>query len=101
MTIRETRRLVMVTGIVLVVICLVAIGVLFSPLAKSREEKEAELRAYQTQFKEREQEVGPSRGMDRKIAAATTDIAAFYQQRLPGQYSQIDAALGKSAQEAG
>lgn len=101
MTIRETKRLVMVALIILGVVDLIALGVLLSPFAKSRQEKEAELRHYQTQFKDKEREVGPSRGMERKISTATGDIANFYQDRLPAKYSQIDAALGKAAQDSG
>lgn len=101
MTIRESKRIVIAILVVLAVIDLVALGVLLSPLAKSRQQKEADLREYQQQFKEKEREIGPSRGMDKKIANATVDIASFYQQRLPGQYSQIDEALGKAAQASG
>jgi Tfp pilus assembly protein PilO len=101
MTIRETKRAVMVVLIILVLIDLAAIGVLLSPLAKSREAKEAELHQYQQQFKDKEREVGPSRGMERKISSATGDITSFYEQRLPAKYSQIDAALGKAAQDSG
>ena len=98
MTIHENRRLVNIVLVLLVVIDLVALGVLISPLAKSREQKEAELRELQQQFKQKEFEVGPSRGMDKKIASATGNIAAFYDQRLPGRYSDVDAALSKAAQ---
>lgn len=98
MTIHETRRAVTVALVVLVVIDLILIGLLFSPLAKSRQQKEAELRSYQRQFKEKEIEIGPSRGIDKKIASATVNIASFYQQRLPDEYSQIDSSLGKAAQ---
>jgi Tfp pilus assembly protein PilO len=101
MTIRETRRAVFVVLAILLVIDAVAIGVLLSPMAKSRAAREADLRQAQTQFKEREREVGPSRGMEQKIAASTGDIANFYQQRLPSQYSQVDAAIGKAAEESG
>lgn len=98
MTIHETRRVVTVALIVLVVIDLALIGVLFSPLAKSRQQKEEELRSYQRLFKEKEIEIGPSRGIDKKIASATVNIASFYQQRLPDVYSQIDSSLVKAAQ---
>jgi Tfp pilus assembly protein PilO len=101
MTIRETRRAVFVVLAILLVIDAVAIPVLLSPMAKSRAAREADLRQAQTQFKEREREVGPSRGMEQKIAASTGDIANFYQQRLPSQYSQVDAAIGKAAEESG
>jgi type IV pilus assembly protein PilO len=101
MTISETRRTVLIILIVLLVIDAAAIAVLLSPMAKSREAREADLRQAQAQFKEREREVGPSRGMEQKISAATGDIASFYQQRLPAQYSQVDAAISKAAEESG
>jgi type IV pilus assembly protein PilO len=91
----------MVALIVLAVVDVIAIGVLLSPLAKSRQQSEAELRQVHQQFKDKEREVGPSRGMDKKIASATGDIASFYDHRLPGQYSGIDAALVKAAQVNG
>lgn len=101
MTIHDTRRAVKAALIILVVVDLIAIGVLFSPLAKSRQQSEAELQQVHQQFKDKEREIGPSRGMDRKMSSATGDIARFYDQRLPGQYSAIDAALVKAAQVNG
>jgi hypothetical protein len=101
MTIRQSRKLIMAVLVILIVVDLVALGILLSPLAKSRPQREADLRDAQTDLKEKELEIGPSRGMDKKIAEATTDIAAFYQQRLPSAYSQIDAALGNAAQQSG
>lgn len=101
MTIRESRRVVLIIMAILLVIDAAAIVVLLSPMAKSREAREADLRQAQSQFKEREREVGPSRGMEQKIAAATGDIASFYRQRLPSQYSEVDAAIGKAAEQSG
>ncbi len=101
MTIHDTRRAVMIGLIILVVVDLVAFGVLLSPLAKSRQQKEAELRDLQLQFKQRQSEIGPTRDMDKKILSATGDIASFYQHRLPGQYSEIDIALDKAAKGNG
>ena len=101
MTIRESRRAVLIVLAFLLVIDAAAIVVLLSPLAKSREAREADLRRAQTQFKDREREIGPSRGMEQKIASATGNIASFYEQRLPAQYSQIDASIGKAAEQSG
>ena len=97
MTVRQSRRIVIVAVVLLLLVDLAAIGVLLSPMAKSRDEKQKELAQLQQTFKQNESEVGSSRGMDKKIDAAKGDIAAFYQQRLSGQYSQIDAALDKDA----
>jgi Tfp pilus assembly protein PilO len=100
-SIRETRRWIVGALVLLCVIDLVACGVLLSPLAKSRSAREQDLRALQQELKDKERELGPSRGMEQKIKSATVDITTFYQQRLPAQYSQIDGALAKAAQTSG
>jgi type IV pilus assembly protein PilO len=97
MTVRQSRRIVIAAIVVLVLVDVAAVGVLLSPMAKSREAKQQELAQLQQRFKQEEREIGPSHGMDKKIDAAKGDITAFYQQRLSGQYSQIDAALNKDA----
>lgn len=101
MTIRQIKRLVAVLFTLFGVVALVCVGVLFSPLAKSPGQKEADLRNLQQQFKEKQRELAPSIGMDKKIASATENIAAFFKERLPGQYSQIDESLNKAAKESG
>ena len=97
MTVRQSRRIVIAAILVLLLVDVAAIGVLLSPMAKSREAKQKELTELQQQFKQEQIEIGPSHGMDKKIDAAKQDIAGFYGQRLSGQYSQIDAALDKDA----
>ena len=49
MTVRETRRVVTVVLVLLVVIDLAALGVLLSPLAKSRQRRTEDLREMQQQ----------------------------------------------------
>lgn len=97
MTVHQVRRVLLFCVIVLVLLDIAAFAVLFSPMAKSREAKQQELSNLQQQFKLNEQEIGPSHGMDQKIASARLNIADFYRDRLPGQYSQIDTALSKDA----
>ena len=101
MTVRDTRRMLLGILVILIVADLVCFGILLSPLANSRAQREADLAEAQAALLDKEREVGPSRGMDKKISAATGDIAGFYQQRLPAQYSHIDEALVKAGQEAG
>jgi len=97
MTIRAIKRLVTAILVVLVVIDLAALGVLLSPYAKSPQARAADLRALQNEFKDRETELGGAVGMDKKLANARADITNFYDQRLSGQYSLIDASLDKAA----
>ncbi len=101
MTIRETRRVANIILGLLLLVCLVCVGVLLSPLAKSRVQREADLREMQSEFQDKERELGPTKGMDTKIDAAKMNIAGFYKDRLPAQYSQIDAALVKAGQDTG
>jgi type IV pilus assembly protein PilO len=96
-TVRQSRRVIFVAVLLLLLVDVAAIGVLFSPMAKSREDKQKELAQLQERFKQEQIEIGPSHGMDKKIDAAKLDIADFYAQRLSGQYSQIDASLDKDA----
>ncbi len=98
MTVRDTRRMLIVLAVILGVVALACVGVLLSPLAKSREQKEADLRDLQSQLAQLRIENGPSIGIEGKLQSAGIDISKFYQQRLSGQYSQIDSALNKAAE---
>lgn len=97
MTVHQVRRVLLIAVLILVLLDLAAFGVLLSPMAKSREAKTQELSDLQQQFKQNQQEIGPLRGMDKKIDAAKVNIVDFYRDRIPGQYSQIDSALAKDA----
>ncbi|ABF40580.1 hypothetical protein Acid345_1578 [Candidatus Koribacter versatilis Ellin345] len=101
MTVREIRRVMNVVLGALLLVILVCVGILLSPLAKSRSQREADLQEMQAQFKDKERELGPSHGIDNKIGAAAVDIGSFYKDRLPAQYSQIDTALVKAGQDSG
>ena len=81
MTIRETRRWANIVLIVIVAVCVACVGVLLSPLAKSRTQREADLRDMQAELKDKETELGPSQGMGVKIEAARVNISSFYNPR--------------------
>ena len=46
-------------------------------------------------------EVLPTRGMDGKLKQASTDIADFYKERFPAEYSTVSEQLGKLAAASG
>ncbi|HEY3928385.1 MAG TPA: hypothetical protein VGL89_08425 [Candidatus Koribacter sp.] len=97
MTIRGTKRLVTTILVLLVLIDLACVGVLLSPYGKSPQARTADLRVLQNEFKDRETAMGGAEGMPGKLANARKDISNFYDQRLSGQYSQIDSSLDKAA----
>jgi type IV pilus assembly protein PilO len=85
----------------MVVIDVMAIVVLFSPLAGSQHARRAQLDAQWRELQLKTRQVEPLRGMDKKIAAAREQIQDFYQDRLPTEDSQISEALGKVAADSG
>src|SRR5215467_1791441 len=96
-SIREARKTLLPVLIGLVVIDLACIVYLLSPAGRSRETRERDLAALQTQLAAKRQEVLPTRGMDGKLKQASTDITDFYQDRFPAQYSVVSEELGKVA----
>lgn len=96
-SIREVRKMLVPVLIGLVVIDLACVGYLLSPLGRSREARQRDLDGLKVQLAAKRQEVLPARGMDGKLKQASTDIADFYNERFPSQYSAVSEALGKVA----
>jgi Tfp pilus assembly protein PilO len=97
-SLRQTRRnLQMVLG-ALLAIDVAAIVILVSPVGHSRQQ---EIRTLQGQLRAKTREVEPLRGLDKKVIQAKQEIADFYRDRLPGEYSQIYDRLGTLASENG
>jgi len=85
----------------LVVLDLLCIGYLLSPAGKSRQARQRDYYELRAQLTAKRQEVLPTRGMDQKLQQASADVAEFYGNRFPAQYSAVAADLGKMANEAG
>ena len=98
-SIREVRKTLLPVLIGLVVLDLACVGYLLSPLGRSREARRRDYAALQLQLAAKRQEVLPSRGMDNKLKQASTDIAGFYADRFPAEYSAVSEELGKLATE--
>jgi hypothetical protein len=96
-SIREVRKTLVPAVIALVVIDLACVGYLLSPMGRSRQARQRDLDALRAQLAAKRQEVLPTRGMDGKLKQASTDIADFYKERFPLQYSAITEELGKLA----
>ena len=100
-SIREVRKTLVPILIGLVVLDLACVGYLFSPAGRSREARQRDLDELQLQLAVKRQEVLPTRGMDGKLKQASTDIARFYKERFPAQYSTVSEELGKLAAQSG
>jgi type II secretion system (T2SS) protein M len=82
----------------LLAVDLACIVILVSPVGHSRLQ---EIQLLQGQLRAKTREVEPLRGLDKKVVDAKQEIAAFYRDRLPGEYSQIYDTLGRLATENG
>ena len=100
-SIREVRKALVPVLIGLVVLDLAAVGYLVSPMGRSRKSRQRDLVQLQAQLVAKRQEVLPARGMDGKLKQASTDIAGFYKDRFPAQYSTVSEELGKLAGQTG
>jgi hypothetical protein len=70
-------------------------------MGRSREARQRDLDALQSQLVAKRLEVLPTRGMDGKLKQASTDITDFYKDRFPAQYSSVSEELGKLASQSG
>jgi Tfp pilus assembly protein PilO len=100
-SIREARKTLIPVLIVLAVIALACVAYLLSPMGRSREARQRDLDALQSQLVAKRLEVLPTRGMDGKLKQASTDITDFYKDRFPAQYSSVSEELGKLASQSG
>jgi Tfp pilus assembly protein PilO len=83
----------------LVVIDIIALVMLFTPIAGSVETRQQQLRQLWMTLKSRES--APWRGLDKKIPVAQKQIDDFYRNRFPAKDSAISVDLGKVAASSG
>jgi Tfp pilus assembly protein PilO len=98
---RGTRQKVQIALVGLVVVDVIVVGLLFSPLvgsAKARNEQQQQLRM---ELIQKDRQVKPLGGLDKKIITAQHQIDGFYKDRLPAQDSAISESLGKLASQSG
>jgi type IV pilus assembly protein PilO len=98
---RSARKRLTTVAIVLVALDVAAAGFLFSPLGRSRSAREAEYAEARRELQIKMRDAVPLRGMDKKLDLARQEIAAFYHDRFPAQYSAVSSELGKVANETG
>ena len=96
---RQTRNRLKIAAAALVAIDVVALVLLFTPVAGSAESRHEELRRLWLDLKSRES--APWRGLDKKIPLAQKQIDDFYRNRFPAEDSAISISLGKVAASSG
>jgi Tfp pilus assembly protein PilO len=94
----ETRKRLIIAFVAMAVLCLAAIGVLFSPLVQEHPDEITELKL---QEKMKQQQVNRVGDIDQKISSASQQLATFFKNRLPSRDSAISDSLGKMAAESG
>jgi len=98
---RTARKRFTGVAIGLGVLALAAVVFLISPLGRSRTVRQAEYEQARLELLLKTREAVPLRGMEKKLALAREQIAAFYRDRFPSQYSAVSSELGKVASETG
>jgi hypothetical protein len=98
-SVRDARRLLLIIAVVLLIIDAAAIAWLASPRGRGTRAHENELRTLETEYREKIREIGPARDMDKRLALAREQQAAFYNEHIPTRYSAISETLGKLASE--
>ena len=98
---QDSRRKIRMTMIGMGVACVLALGVLFSPLIGSTDSRRQQMQRLFEELKAKNQQVEPLRGIDKKVVVAKDQIGDFYKDRLPARDSAIYEELGKIQTQTG
>jgi type IV pilus assembly protein PilO len=95
------RKRLATVAIILGVLDVAAVAFLVSPLGRSRSVRQEEYEQARLELQNKMRDAVPLRGMDKKLDLARQQIAAFYRDRFPAQYSAVSSELGKVASANG
>ena len=98
---RGTRKRLQVALGVMVALDVLAVGILLSPVGRSSRARQDELQSTWTELQAKTQQAQPLRGLDQKVKVADQEIADFYRDRIPGEYSSVVDQIGKLASQTG
>ena len=94
---RDLRRKVVLLLTALLLLDAGAFAFLLSPWGRTVAEFRDERNRLQQAKRLKEIEVGPARGMDKKLAVARADLEKFFAERMAGQASAVPDRLGELA----
>ena len=99
--INETRRRFRIVLAILLAISAVAGVVLLSPVGNSALTRQQQIEQLKMELQAKSAANEPLLGIDQKLVNAKSEIASFYQDRLPSSYASISERLGTIAAESG
>ncbi len=99
-SVRDARRLLLIIAIVLAVIAGCATAWLLSPRGRSAAYLHDEYKQLRADYEAKLRDIGPARDMDKRLAQAREQQAAFYAERIPTGYAAISQALIDAAEKS-
>jgi len=96
-TVRFMRTWLLTVGGIFLVLDLASVGLLLSPLGRSRDAKQDEFTALRVEEMNKRKENLPARDMDAKLKSARLQLDDFYRDRLPHLDSQLSEELNRIA----
>lgn len=97
----EVRKKLTIVSVALTAVSVLAGLYVFLPVRASKDERVQELNTATLDHKRLEAEILPLRGLPEKLVKTRSDIAGFYQDRLPDNFSAFPEEIGKIAVKAG
>jgi type IV pilus assembly protein PilO len=97
---RVRKQFTVLAG-VLAGIAVLALVYLVLPLGRTNAELYRDLDETRTEFKLKEAQVKPLRGLPTKLVSTHGDIAKFYRERLPSRQSEVSEEIGRIASKNG
>jgi len=98
---RATRKKLRIAVGAMVALDLLALGLLVSPVGRSTRARQDDLQRTWAELQAKTQQAQPLRGLDGKVKVADQEIADFYRDRIPGEYSSVVDEIGKLASQTG
>ncbi len=98
-SVRDARRLLLIIAAILLIVDAAAIAWLLSPRGRGTRAHEDQLRELENEYRTKIREIGPARDMDKRLALAKQQQAAFFTDHIPTRYSAISDTIGKLAGE--
>ncbi|HYE24331.1 MAG TPA: hypothetical protein VEG32_03945 [Clostridia bacterium] len=100
-SVRGVRRIMLAIVTLCLLADVAAVGVLLSPIGRSRAERQQEYDRLRSEMIETRRESLPARDMDKKLETARMQVGEFYRDRLPARYSEVADVLGKLSKAHG
>ncbi|MFL6301202.1 MAG: hypothetical protein ACJ71N_11420 [Terriglobales bacterium] len=95
--VNHVRNRFMLATVLLLVVDAAALGFLFTPWGRSRDQRESEYNRLRTEWQQKRRDTQPLVGMPEKLQRANKDADALLKGRIADQTSEISNEIGKLA----